>query len=113
MKRTFAIALGLLMGSIVLPSAAQESGFWVIVGSTLNPDNDSVDEANDDVNDRLEDCGEEAFSDWSFKWSTFTPGYTASVLGPYSTRSKANAARRDVLDCIPDAYVKRATYAGD
>jgi hypothetical protein len=92
-------------------NAAQ--AYWVVVGTTPNPNNESSDPSRRLVNAKLKPCGYAAFSDWSGKWDTFTPGYDAHVIGPYGTRAKATAVRRKVLKCVPDAFVKRAAYAGD
>ncbi len=113
--RNFALALlaclGLAISSATVASAAGQ--WWVIVGSAKNPDYADTAPANAKVNAELAACGVQAFSDFSSKWSGFTPGLTVSVLGPYQSKSTAETMRNRILSCIPSAYLKQGTYAGE
>lgn len=55
----------------------------------------------------------EAFNDFSFKFSGFAPGYTVHVLGAYALKAEAKAVLAEAKRCVPDAYIRRGTYAGE
>lgn len=110
LARLFAAALA------VLPFSAHaqqlDEGWWVVVGSF--PDNgEAMTAGTERVSQAAARCGFTTFSDFSAKFSGFAPGFHVFVIGAYPRRSDADAVRRLVRPCIPDAYLKRGRYAGE
>ena len=108
------LALSFVLAS--MPANAQEfvyDGWWVVMaGFKENAPNRDASEAK--VRNQAARCGVEAFNDFSNKFSGFAPGLTVVVsMGAYTSKAQAEIAAEAVRPCIPDAYVKKARYAGE
>ena len=111
---TASLALPMVFASV--PANAQQfvyDGWWVVMaGFKENAPNRDASEAK--VRNQAAKCGVEAFNDFSNKFAGFTPGLTVVVsMGAYKSKAQAEAAAAAVRPCIPDAYVKKARYAGE
>lgn len=58
-------------------------------------------------------CGVETFGDFSAKFQGFAPDLYVSVIDVNGSRTKAEAALAKVRPCVPGAYLKQGTYAGE
>ena len=108
------LALSLVLASV--SAKAQDfvyDGWWVVMaGFKENAPNRDASEAK--VRNQAARCGVEAFNDFSNKFAGFAPGLTVVVsMGAYKSKAQAEAAAAAVRPCIPDAYVKKARYAGE
>lgn len=91
--------------------AELNNGWWIIVG--VLPENNTNSRASEALHNKIGRCGFKAFNDWSWKFSGFAPGYTVYVLGAYGTKAEANSILASAKKCVPDAYIKQGTYAGE
>lgn len=104
-------ALLFLAASFGPAGAELDDGYWIIVGSLPAEFHD--DAAAEAIRNRIRPCGFEPFNDFSSKFFGFRPGLNVFVLGAYASRGEANAILRAARRCVPDAYIKRGTYAGE
>jgi hypothetical protein len=58
-------------------------------------------------------CGVIAEPDFSGKWTGFAPGFNVAVAGGYETRREAIRVLKQVRRCVPSAYIRSGSYAGD
>lgn len=94
-----------------------ESGWWVILGS-IDVSSDyivtsTVLQKQQVIEAAANRCGFKAFTDFSMKFAGMAPGYNILVLGPRNERLEAEKIAQSVRRCVPDAYVKRTSYAGE
>jgi hypothetical protein len=90
-----------------------DEGWWIVVASIPDEDTERMQDDYTRVNAIVARCGFETFNDFSAKFDGFRPGYNVFVIGAYARRSDADAVRRLVRPCIPDAYVKYGRYLGE
>lgn len=109
MSKSLLICL-VLLSSLAAPASGQESGYWVVVGSLPESENDKG--AYDKIQQRISKCGFRAFNDFSSKFG-FKPGYNVFVLGPFATKAESQSALARAKYCTPDAYVKKGAYLGE
>ncbi|WP_315921096.1 hypothetical protein [Mesorhizobium sp. SP-1A] len=122
-RKTFVTAtLGIAM---LAPTALKAQGlepfeaYWVFVGATKGSYEESGAKGRA-IESAARKCGFVASSEPSFKFSNKT-GMTFYFLEDYfspqvhgtKAKAKAEAVRDKVKKCIPDAYVKKAWYAGE
>ena len=111
--------LGLCLGAAPAcgtASAANDSGWWVVLGSAPAPNNifsPQTDAAVRAVEAAARRCGLAPFQDFSSKFRGFTPGYAVVVDGAYASRASAGQVLAKPKGCIPGAYVKQGAYAGE
>ncbi|MEN9895278.1 MAG: hypothetical protein RIR97_1130 [Pseudomonadota bacterium] len=109
-------ALVLLVCVLFQPVMAQEfkvDGWWIVMAA-FKENAANRDESEAQVRTAAAACGVEAFNDFSTKFAGFTPGLTVVVsMGAYASKTKAESALAKLKPCIPDAYVKKARYAGE
>lgn len=112
------LGLTLIAASMVAAPAAQaqdfaSDGWWVVMAAFKeNAANRDASEAK--ARNKAAQCGVEAFNDFSNKFDGFAPGLTVVVsMGAYTSKAQAQAALAQVQPCIPDAYLKKARYAGE
>ena len=53
------------------------------------------------------------FNDFSGKFAGFADGFDVVVVGGYTSRVAAEADLARLRRCVPTAYVRRGTYAGE
>lgn len=114
------VAIGLAL--IAAPGSATErppllrggldSGWWIVVGSGPEPGVGRPSIA-DAVNAATARCGFSAFNDFSVKFSSFKPGYEVFVIGAYRSEREAARLLTAVRRCVPTAYLKSGSYAGE
>ncbi len=105
---SFIISIFLLAPSI---AGAQTPGWWIIIAS---PKMDAPQGGIDESYRKAKQCGFEAYHDFSEKFMNFKPGYNVVVLvHPYQTQKAATIDLKRVRKCVPDAYIKYGSYAGE
>ncbi len=116
----FAAALAVAAGlAAIAPGtvhAARNSGWWVVLGSVASPDNNmspQVEAAVERVEAAARRCGLKPFHDFSSKFGGFTRGYTVVVVGAYASRSAAEGVLAKAKPCVPTAYLRQGSYAGE
>jgi len=57
-------------------------------------------------------CGFDAISDRSSRFAGFAPGYRVVVVGAFNKKGIAEDALRQMTSCVPEAYLKHASYGG-
>ena len=109
-----------LIGSFALAlagaaQAATPAGpYWIVAGSFADPDTTQVqDEAVRRAAAAVARCGFQPFNDFSGKFAGFAEGFDVVVVGGYTSRSTAEADLARLRLCVPTAYVRRGTYAGE
>jgi hypothetical protein len=118
------ICLARLAGSLVFltgvlgqPVRAAEmpaGPWWVVLGSSPAPDSTGVTFPTAwRAGKAARRCGVDAMSDFSAKFEGFAPDLYVSAAGGYRTRDEAAAVLARVRPCVPGAYVKRGSYAGE
>jgi hypothetical protein len=103
-----------------LPSMSQAADWWVVIGYFDHPpmewDDGVLTKAND-LEAALTDCGLSAFWDFTAKFDGFDTDGRGSVF-VINTFDRLNRAAAENLlaatkPCVPDAYIKEATYFGE
>lgn len=89
------------------PTQSPQSGWWIVMGTFSVRDN-----AFRAVDDAAGRCGLRVFHDLSNKFTSFTPGYTIVVTGPFGTRDDGERMLNVTRACVPDAFLKYAEYSG-
>lgn len=51
--------------------------------------------------------------DFPAKSEGFTPDHYVSIVGGFTIRPKAEAALARICPCVPDAYLRHGSYAGE
>jgi hypothetical protein len=95
------VGAALLAFALLVGQAEAASGYFVIVSSTALGSDYDYESA-----EWAAECGYEVSEGRTVRGSGFTPGLYILYVGPFSSQSRANRVRRDLLDCVPDAYVK-------
>lgn len=111
-----ATVLGLLLlGLAPAARAATPAGpYWIVAGSFSDPDYTQVQyEAVRRAAAAVARCGLEAFNDFSGKFIGFSEGFDVVVVGGYKTRAAAEADLARLRPCVPTAYIRKGTYAGE
>ena len=115
--RLRSIVLGLALAGLGSTAQAAETPpgpFWIVAGSFSNPDYTKVQtEAVQKASAAVARCGLEPFNDFSGKFIGFAEGYDVVVVGGYKTRAAAEADLKRLRPCVPTAYIRRGTYAGE
>lgn len=98
----------------VARAATPAGPFWIVAGSFADPDaalvqGDAVRRAAAAV----ARCGLTPFNDFSGKFAGFAGGLDVVVVGGYTSRAAADADLARLRPCVPTAYVRRGTYAGE
>ncbi|GJD90886.1 hypothetical protein BHAOGJBA_4430 [Methylobacterium hispanicum] len=94
-------------------AVALDEGLWLVAGSFRNPDYANFQaEAVRKASAAVRRCGLRPFNDFSGKFG-FAEGFDVVVVGPYRTRSEADAVLRRLRPCISDAFVKPGRYLGE
>lgn len=109
-----ACVLSLVAGLWAGAACAADAGWWVVVGSF--PPEQSPEQMLRDynkVNAAVARCGFTSFNDFSWKFEGFRPDFHVFVVGPYPDRAKAEAARKSIGRCVPNAYVKYGRHLGE
>ncbi len=102
--------------AIVTADARSNSGWWVVLGSVPTPDNNftpQVEAAVRRIEASARRCGMQVLQDFSSKFSNFAQGYTVVVAGAYGSKASANQALVKARRCVPAAYIKQGSYAGE
>lgn len=116
---TRAAALALCLGAapaVMAAHAASNSGWWVVLGSVAAPDNNftpRVEAAVRRIEAAARRCGIKPMQDFSSKFRGFAPGYTVVVAGAYGSKVGAEQVSARARRCLPGAYVKQGSYAGE
>jgi hypothetical protein len=95
--------------------AQRNSGWWIVLGSVASPDNNftpDVERTVRHIEAAARRCGLRPFQDFSSKFG-FTPGYTVVVVGAYGSKTSADQVLPKAKECLPDAYIKQGSYAGE
>lgn len=111
-----ALSLGLLclVSSTVSNAATPTGPYWIVAGSFANPDYTRVQvEAVRRASSDVARCGLEPFSDFSVKFIGFGEGFDVVVVGGYATRAAAETDLARLRPCVPTAYIRKGTYAGE
>lgn len=88
--------------------------FWIVAGSFSNPDYTQVQEQEvARTSAAVTRCGLEPFNDFSGKFIGFKEGFDVVVVGGYTTRAAAEADLARLRPCVPTAYIRKGTYAGE
>lgn len=106
--------------ALCLAPAASAAEWWVIVGYVDHEPSswdDAVLSRGNALNAQLSRCGLQAFWDFTSKFDGFATGGRGSVFvvdtpGPLS-KSAAQALLARTTPCVPDAYIKQASYFGE
>ena len=110
-----ALCLGVAL-SFNVAEAARNSSWWVVLGSVATPDNNFTPDVEASVR-RIEAaarrCGLSPFQDFSSKFQNFAPGYAVVVVGAYASKATADQVLAKARRCLPGAYVKQGSYAGE
>ena len=96
--------------------AQGDSGWWVVLGSVASPDNNftpQTEVAVRNIEAAARRCGLKPFQDFSSKFGNFAPGYAVVVVGAYGSKARAGQALAKAKECLPDAYIKQGSYAGE
>jgi hypothetical protein len=104
--------------ALVLAAATQGATpagpYWIVAGSFANPDTTRVQyEAVRHAAAAVARCGLAPFNDFSGKFIGFSAGFDVVVVGGYPSRMAAEADLARLRPCVPTAYVRRGTYAGE
>ena len=112
----------LLLAALVtcLPSVTLAADWWVVIGYFDHPPmewDDGVLTQGNDLEAALTDCGLSAFWDFTAKFDGFDTDGRGSVF-VINTFDRLNKAAAENLlaatkPCVPDAYIKQATYFGE
>ena len=113
--------IGLMLSLVVVSfcnvaEAQSDRGWWVVVGSVPSPDNTITAESEVAVGRiavAARRCGLDPFEDFSSKFSNFKAGYLVVVVGAYGSKAVAEEALAKAKECLPDAYLKQGSYAGE
>ncbi|WP_273795164.1 hypothetical protein [Brucella intermedia] len=90
---------------------AQESAYWVVVGSIQDA---GLSPRREQIIKSTRRCGFRVFNDFSDKFAGFRGGLNVFVIDiAFPTRLSAQKALNRVKKCIPDAYIKFGSYAGE
>ena len=103
-----------LILAAVAQAATPPGPYWIVAGSFANPDTTQVQDAA--VRRAAADvarCGLTPFNDFSGKFIGFSAGFDVVVVGGYASRAAAEADLARLRPCVPAAYVRRGTYAGE
>lgn len=107
----------LVLSLAVTPAQAQgDSGWWVVLGSVASPDNNFTPQTEvvaRNIDAAARRCGLKPFQDFSSKFANFAPGYAVVVVGAYGSKARAGEALAKAKECLPDAYLKQGSYAGE
>lgn len=119
-RKTFVTAA--LATAMLAPTAVKAQGlepfeaYFVFVGATKSGEFG----AGRDIERAASKCGFKVTSDFSFKFNGkegmdvyFLEDYFSPEVHGAKAKAKAEAVRDKVKKCIPDAYVKKAWYAGE
>ncbi len=111
--------LGLCLGAatpFTTVTAANSSGWGVVLGSIASPDNNftpPVEAAVRRIEAAARRCGLNPLQDFSSKFRNFAPGYTVVVAGAYASKAIAEQALMRAKGCLTSAYIKQGSYAGE
>jgi len=109
MIRAWLPAIWLGLGASLLPASAQAE-WYVVIGSYPASDYDSPEKA-------LASAARCGFAEGQWENSSmiedFAPDLHVAYLGPTSSRAQAEAIRRKVAPCVPDAFVKFGAARGE
>lgn len=95
------LGAALFVLTLLIGQAQAASGYFVIVSST------SVGSDYDDQSAGwAADCGYDVSEGRTTRGSGFTPNLFVLFVGPFNSSRRANSVRNDLLECVPDAYVK-------
>lgn len=111
-----AMVMALCLCVLPLGGAQADSGWWVILGSIAAPGNNytpRVEAGARRAEAAARRCGLRPHQDFSSKFRGFVPGYVVVVVGAFSSQSKAKSVLAQARRCVPDAYIKQGTYAGE
>lgn len=114
--RLHLLCVGLLLACLSSAAHAETPAgpFWIVAGSFANPDYTKVQtEAVHRASAAVTRCGLEPFNDFSGKFIGFAEGYDVVVVGGYKTRTAAEADLKRLQPCVPTAYIRKGTYAGE
>lgn len=118
-RLAYAVAVALCLGaapSATTSHAANNSGWWVVLGSVPSPDNNftpQVETAVRRIESAARRCGLSPFQDLSSKFQNFASGYAVVVVGAYSSKARADQVLVKAKRCLPGAYIKSGSYAGE
>ncbi|XYD11908.1 SPOR domain-containing protein (plasmid) [Methylobacterium sp. NMS12] len=100
--------------AIAAQAATPTGPYWIVAGSFADPDYTHVQvEAVRRASAAVADCGLKPFRDFSGKFVGFGEGFDVVVIGGYARRAAAEADLRRLRRCVPTAYVREGTYAGE
>lgn len=113
--------IGLMLSLVVVSfcnvaEAQSDRGWWVVVGSVPSPDNTITAESEVAVGRiavAARRCGLDPFEHFSSKFSNFKAGYLVVVVGAYGSKAVAEEVLAKAKECLPDAYLKQGSYAGE
>ena len=103
-----------------LPTATFAADWWVVIGYFDHPPmewDDGVLTQGNDLEAALQDCGLSAYWDFTAKFDGFDTDGRGSVFVVYTPELLEESAAESLLEaalpCVPDAYIKEATYFGE
>ena len=91
------------------------TGWWIVLGSFRDAEKSVaslVEQSVGRATGAAYLCGFDTISDHSSKFAGFAPGYQVVVIGAFEKKSIAEDARRQLAPCMPEAYLKQASYSG-
>ena len=109
------LSLGIACGANSA-EAQSNRGWWVVLGSVGLPDMVFTSETKvvvDRIAAAARRCGLKPFWDFSSKFSNFMPGYLVVVVGAYGSKIGADRVLATAKGCLPGAYLKQGSYAGE
>lgn len=115
-RLVIAAALVSSVGYTAQTVQAGDGEWWVVLGSIPTPDNNftpQVEAAVRRIEAAARRCGLKPFHDFSSKFRGFATGYTVVVVGAYASKASAERMSIEAASCLPGAYVKQGSYAGE
>ncbi len=111
----------LLAASITcLPTVSLAADWWVVIGYFDHPPmewDDGILVQGNGLEADLNTCGHTAYWDFAAKFDGFDTDGRGTVFVVYTPdlldKPAAEALLEATLPCVPDAYIKEATYSGE
>lgn len=114
MRWVRAAALLLALAAPVQAAQTLKGRWWIVPAASSAPDStmQDVTKANR-AGDAARRCGLQPMEDFPAKSEGFTPDHYVSIVGGFTIRPKAEAALARLCPCVPDAYLRHGSYAGE
>ena len=111
MRTIFRIAAMAFMA--IAGAAPAAAAYFVVLGAFDAYGGDPTFDAAERLRHRANQCGVSTWTEYTSKIKGFQPGYFAVLIGPFDRRGEADTARRTVLPCVSDAYIKAGVDLGE